>query len=725
MPEYDTQKSMTLDEFYARKNMSGVPPKADIPLQDTIGTGQASFTLDEFYARKRPKKDDASILSRIGSAIKGNAALDLPEIQTAGAEELGVSDDVTMKIAGGFFAEPSEEGKAEIIKSFIPNAQFSRDANDNLFTIINDKQFYINRPGASQQDALDIASEITKFLPASKVVGAATKGASLLTRALSQGAGAFLTSIGADELAQEFGSQQPTDLGEAGVAGGVVTGIEMVAPSLIRGASKIVRKIARGDKLTAKESKILTDAGVDINNINRDRLKAALKKTRGFPESQKSRILEAELLPEPIPQTTGQVTGAAAQQRIENQAYKGVLGDTSAAESLAFKAKQDAAIQANIDALRLKFGGGSNIDRAADAGAHLQSKLNSMKQVENKAMTDAYALASSKKAFIPNTVMRDAHTRLKRVASKEAFHIPGDASIQTFFNQLEKQAALTGNKSMRYKFGALENIRKNINTNIIKQAQPGSSTARIGGLLKKEIDAIEADYVTGGLLTGDKTAVDAIHAARKQAAGFYSRFKDKDVVEALTTKVGFGENAKLKVDADDAINLIFGKNSITKKGATSDVRAIKRIVPSEDFAPLREAAFLRLLGKDQGKNFSPKKFGKNLNDALLNNKDLMREFFSADDIKVMRTFARVGERVKVPVAGGDNPSGSAIFLLDQLPSTFGNAGRLASELLRGSTKGVASARAREGLLMIPPPTSQRGVDFLGSVGGGLSKVEQE
>lgn len=72
----------------------------------------------------------------------------------------------TAAVGAGFFLDPNEQHRAMIIQRQVPSAQFRRDEYGNLQARFDESRpwAYINRPGASGEDAITMAGEIEKYL---------------------------------------------------------------------------------------------------------------------------------------------------------------------------------------------------------------------------------------------------------------------------------------------------------------------------------------------------------------------------------------------------------------------------------------------------------------------------------------------------------------------------------------------------------------------------------
>ena len=660
-------------------------------LQTKVESQPQGLSIDEFenLDRQVTQQKEQGFLSRAGSAIKnvvmGQNEFDLPEIQSLKAEQAG-GQNVINKIASGFVLEPSQEGRVSIIKQAIPNAKFKRDKFDNIIADIGGKEFALNRSGLSPRDFLDIGSEIAKFFPASRLASTVTKGASLGIKALAQGSAAVATELATKPLAQEFGSNEPVNIGRALITGGFATAGELALPAIAK-LGRAAKKIIAGNKLSNKEKGELILEGINADDLTEDSIRKIFRSDDISPE-QIALIAKSETLPQQVPLSTGDITRNPRLQLIESEAEKGSLGEEARELISSFRKTQQQAIDDNINLIKARFGE-TTVETPTEAGAIIQNKLNQLKEVKSQAVSDAYETANKLKAILPKDSFETIKNRSIKSLFKEGVDIEANPEVVRFIEQLDKeQAVINSLKTAKPKFSNIERLRKRVNAEMVRSNDPKLRSA--GKTIKNEIDGTVGDYMEGGLLSGDKGAVEAIKKARSLSANFNKTFKDKDTIASLVEIKGYGDKS-LKVDADDAINYIFSKNSITKKGVASDIKKLKEILPPEEFGALKQAGFLKLIGDQKSGAFSGAKFSKNLVKTLKESPETINNLYTKEEINLIKRFADVANKATTKEFGGINVSttGATNQLLNSIDNLFGSAGRLATGLIR---KGGSKAR---------------------------------
>jgi hypothetical protein len=695
-----------------------IPPKdSPAPIQAGEVIPFSEFQVPEPPVRTAKEKIFKGFEITKG-AVEGDAEFDFPEVYT----EIGNLPS-PVKTAFGFFMEPSTEGKAEILRKHVPDAKFFRDKDQNIYTEIGGKKFYINKPGFSKQDVLTLGSEIAKFSPGGLAAGAITKAASPIAKFVAQALAAGTTSLTSDEIAQAFGSDQPTDIGDALIAAGFAGGAEIAAPML----GRIAKKVLRGGGLDAEEKALLIKKGIEPEALTQERLMSIGRKGEGFTPEQQMRVAEAEVLPEPIPQTTEQITLDPSQQSLEETARRTkIFGEEVQSEALELASRQDTAIQRNIDELERKFSKTKVSKTPIEIGGEIQAKVTYLRKQANDAVAEAYDLAKQGEAFVPSKAIDDINLKWSQIADDMQLDIEDNPTIKRAFDRLREQGERFKKPGEGINIQDIEKIRKSVNTNVLGNAKPRSLEAKIGGKMTRAIDELIDNYIDGALMSGDPNAISQLRRARKMSSEFRKNFDEKDIVSKMTKQEGFGEKARLVMDADDVINALFGKYGISKKGVTSDIKKLKRILPESDVDALRQAAFLRLVNKRQGRDFNASTFSRQLGDALEQNPRLMRELFNPGDITLMKRFADVAKRVKTPVPGGANPSGTAAGIINALGRSFGPVGHyLGSILLRPVGKGIKAGQVREALTGKPPHRNIPGQGLYGATAAGAAKENRE
>lgn len=154
-------------------------------------------------------------------------------------------------IGVGFFLDPNEEHRAEIIRHNVPSAEFRRDDHNNLMVRYDAESpwAYINRPGASLEDAQTLANEIMRYLTVRRAIpggGRAAPGATspLLTSTAREAAAGAASMAAGQGAATTVGGPgvdaMDTAVSAGGAAAGNVAGHAIV--STVRGAPGATRQ---------------------------------------------------------------------------------------------------------------------------------------------------------------------------------------------------------------------------------------------------------------------------------------------------------------------------------------------------------------------------------------------------------------------------------------------------------------------------------------------------
>lgn len=153
------------------------------------------------------------------------------------------------KIGAGFFLDPNEESRANIIKKNIPSAEFRRDEYGNLQVRYqaNLPWGYVNRPGASLEDAGTLANEVIKPLTVAKVAPFLNPTAytGVVTRAGTAALTAGGTTAAGQKAAESVGGSG-VNVGDVGVASVAGAGGQAVGDLAVMGYGAAREGIKKG-----------------------------------------------------------------------------------------------------------------------------------------------------------------------------------------------------------------------------------------------------------------------------------------------------------------------------------------------------------------------------------------------------------------------------------------------------------------------------------------------
>ena len=156
----------------------------------------------------------------------------------------------------GFFLNPNETARAQIIKKQIPTSEFRRDAYGNLQVRYrpNSPWAYVNRPGLSGEDLQTFGNEAMKFLAASKLPGfKAGPKEGLLTQSARAGVTGAATSAAGQAASMPLGAEEISggDVGVSAVGAAAGQAIGQAVSGAVKATPKVASTVARevGDRL--------------------------------------------------------------------------------------------------------------------------------------------------------------------------------------------------------------------------------------------------------------------------------------------------------------------------------------------------------------------------------------------------------------------------------------------------------------------------------------------
>lgn len=382
------------------------------------------------------------------------------------------------------------------------------------------------------------------------------------------------------------------------------------------------------------------------------------------PVDQLNIAEQAKKLAVPVPMSLGQITGAPAQQMLENSLLRGSEGDIAAGVMQAFRGEQQGALRGNVRAIAGNMAQPnlptSMVDLEAGAGGKAVSdKLNTMRDAVKAKVDGAYqsARAQGENAMLASAKdARDAMmeglranydlTRVKSVADViEGFGAEGAPTARQLFDMRTKLSNLTQS------------------SDAVEGAAARSSVRALDGYVDK---ALRED-----LLIGDPKAVTAWRDAISKRAAMGKLFEGDDLIDALTERVQRGGGSTLKVDPEEATNYILGRSALGFVGKRNLGRDLKRLQgvlgkDSDEWNGLRSEAFMRIARAGEGSpegglpQFSGQNFMKAWEKAKKEDPQVLGVLFTPEERQLVDQFAEVAQRVTMPVKGGDNPSNTAI-----------------------------------------------------------------
>ena len=185
--------------------------------------------------REQLTQQNPSLTGRVSEAFTGAQRQTpeteaLPEFrQTAEVQGLAPRGLGTqLKLTAGLLSSFSPEAQMDVIKSSIPEAQFSQDAKGNVIVDIEGQQSILNKPGFSGQDAVQA---LTQTLAAFGPARLSNLARSTFARVVGTGVGEAAVEQGRQEVSRLAGSEQPREPGMTALAGVIGAGTELIGPA--------------------------------------------------------------------------------------------------------------------------------------------------------------------------------------------------------------------------------------------------------------------------------------------------------------------------------------------------------------------------------------------------------------------------------------------------------------------------------------------------------------
>ena len=596
-------------------------------------------------------------------------------------EEFGYSKDSdaptvgkAFKIATGMLLTPNVRTQMDIIKSQIPEVTFTKDKYDNIIVFMPDgKPFYLNKPGASTKDFVELTGQILQYIPGFSWA-MKKAGKSYLKRVLLSGAAGGTTSVVQDIGATTLGSKEGLDVPKAAIStfapmvfeAAITPVVSAVWKKIVGNSaySKVIKKDGKDTYvLTKKGEEAAKAAGLDVTKINSQTIK------RFSTELTKGVDADVAAAQSAAGKFGFRLAGSQAKGDAEGiatliEASKGTFGKETQQLVLNFLRKQGVDIENTATNLISKFNRGQlNFDSLDDVGQSVIQSLKSIYQKASDKATTAYNLVDKDAVFQAQNSNVDVLLASIQKAIKEGTDIidkeltpltlKGMKFIETFVKNIKSKKIQKTNTTTLNSF---ETLRKKLNGLI------GDTTSKTDKknliAMKQEFDKLYDDSIDNLLFSGKREAIEAIKKAR-------SLFKKREELFAINPiKKGglkIDDKAgkviqKILNDPDvtpmKTIDWIFGTAGLGRKSeALSIIKRLKKIFNAEgkdlskiaavnkDFQSLRTGFFFKLV-KDSIKNnkFSPEGFVKQWESVMARDKALVKELFDDDEIKLVGEF---------------------------------------------------------------------------------------
>jgi hypothetical protein len=607
-------------------------------------------------------------LGAVKEFFTGTKRTEYPEIPEIGSYK-GTG---AAKIAAGLLINPNQKAQAEIIQAQVPGSKILKDNFDNIIVAMPDgKSFYLNKPGASEQDILQTTGQILQYIPGySTAIKAA--GKSLLKRTLYSGVAGGATSVAQDIATKPLGAKD-IDTTRAVISTaipivfeGAINPIAAKTWKSLVGNPKFSTKIDGKLVLNAKGKKAAKAAGIDVDNIDEkfiqsfsDELSKGVKTdiAAGQAGAGKFGFRVAKS------QAVGDEEGIAALF----EASKGAYGRQAQVAARQFLKQQNIDIESSAKTLLNKFNKGELAKEDLETAG--QSVLNAVQKEFKKAsdkVNTAYNMVDKDAVFNAGESNINVLGSSIQKAIKESTDIldkeltPSTIRATQFINNFVKKVKPQKKKKLSVTtFNEFESLRKKI-SGLIPTAKNPTDKKNLVAILN-EYDKFYDDAIDNALFSGEPVALNSIKQARtefklkQKLFGINAIKKNGIKIDDRAGKVV----QKILNDPDvtplNAIDYIFGAAQLgQKQGSLTIVKRLQNIfgretgedisdlaARSSDFQSLRTAAFEKLI-RDSSRNgiFNPKRFVDQWSTARQKYNDVLKELYDPDELRLIDDFVR-------------------------------------------------------------------------------------
>ena len=605
-------------------------------------------------------EDSSSLLGSLKDAWTGdNADIEFPELpETTDLEDYSFWDDFTNPVSAlSLMFARDDWSKAEIIKNnFEEDDRFGGikyDKFNNPMVEWSDKLYYVNKPGASEQDMGTILGEVVKYLPASKVVNASR---SLAGRVLS-GLGLYsLTEAGGEgiesQLAPEVarakkgsgldGKRNAKDIAiDSAKMGALATGMDLVVPPILRAPSAIVKGATRtGARILKKE----------IPNWAKPVVKS--KSTYGLTQGQAQA------------NTPGLGKRATTTERLMEEDFIRNAPGAESAEAKKilddFDESQLNAIRNDAEKLQNEIGSGKIIPGDQVNNVPITSTQN-IKQIVTEEAKNLKTKSQQGYKFVeeameqPQVSIEGLTTILNQIKNNKEFKalLPRQLKRMTILkdelaglSDLEKAMSRPGsNYKQSIDFNEIVKQQQVINE-ALRTAEIGKPEARLLGMLKGEFDKFVFDGIDNGFITGNKVVINKLKEATqlyRKYIGISGKGSAKDKAQKTVNNI-LADLSNPGFEADKVVNVFFGHSKFNPTPVMAEVlKRIKANLPKEkanEIVGLVKDAVLHKAFSGKGNEITRLNIVQNYNDIFNKNKNLIKMLFSEKEIAKISDFRK-------------------------------------------------------------------------------------
>lgn len=651
--------------------------------------------------------DDPTLMQRAGGFVRDTASAvgegagyaydwmrgdvpseDLPELSSqtfdsiarlhgfATGEESPTKDEINQdaRIALGYLASSDPQQLADIAKNTLPGAKTRKDKQGNLIVQHNGKEYYVNRPGASTSDVMQISGEILSYMPAARM---ASIGKGLFNRLTRSAGGEAATSVARDTASSSLGSEQGIDLGRAMMAGIGGAGGEAVGPLAARALPRILRNpkyVTKKGQLTKAGKRAARTAGFDPERMDQQLKSEFGRIARDAPEEMLpayGRVAQGRRFG--IELTPAQATRDRGALALENQVMR--QSDRAGGIVSNARSQQDEAVSQARRELQGRMSQ-PNAPRG-QAQPQIADRLDmaetvqqgSASRAERKAadVSEAYSTAGQYQATLDNEGLQGLRQRIDDVLESEDAPVARgieDSAIDAL--RMVDETLSNVSEGAEPTIKRLEKLRRQLNARI-SSSRPGSTDRRAVVKIKSAFDDHLDDMVRNQLFEGDPRALEELKKARSLRREYSDQFGDaasKDRVDRVIAHI-----AESDPDPKEVVNWTVGWSELGNPRDSAKVlgRLRKQFgADSREWNALREGGLETLFKTAAGDAKTPQQMKTALNRSLEKHRPVLKQLYSDDELETLRGFVDAANLTRVLPSELGNPSNSAFAMMNML-----------------------------------------------------------
>ncbi len=625
------------------------------------------------YAPKRRGRQPPSSEGFLKDLVTGESRTEFPDMPELLSYRQGLpaATPERAKVWAGASTAVEVEQLADIALKALQGSTRRDDKYGNAIITYEGKDYYVNQPGASQTDLVQLIGQAGWFTPGGVAAGSARTVAGRMLLAAPAAAG---TSVATDLAAEQMGSEQGVSGERAATAAVLGPAFEALAPAakatwrFIISRHDLMNPVTK--ELTRKGAELARQAGLDPEDMTPSLRASFAREMVGdeMPEFAMSRALSEEF---DIPYTRGEASQVKSQVQAENEARQGVYG-TKGQEVLSNFDKLSAErIETALQRVQRRLGG-PEARTPSDVVETVTQGLRQKAKTFDQAIDSAYEYAASLDAHVNPGALPRLSQGLDE--SLELFNMSPDlypaatGAVGIIKDLVSKSKAIKptrkrtetargyfvidtpGRGPQSVSVHDLDVARKRLVKSVGLAKTPADREA--AGIVKKSFDRWYDDVIEDGLFSGDPDALPALRRAIRTRAEkgrlLEPRLKGgkKDDVGTLIKRIIDEDRTGSEVAA-----WIIGSAKIGGAQSRKSIRVARRLAEifgedSVEYGAIREGVWLQLSKDAAGKTVSPRAFVRNLDEAFHKVPSLMNEMFRNQKQEIASL--RAALKLKIP-----------------------------------------------------------------------------